>query len=63
MTLWILAFVFAALVMVSGVLRSQAKKTNSCPTCGEQARYMAPYFMCDKCESMVGVRIGEANYF
>jgi hypothetical protein len=65
MTFSILSFLFgaAALIMVGRVLHSQAKKSPRCATCGEQARYMAPYFMCDTCKNMIGVRIGETNYF
>jgi hypothetical protein len=63
MSFWLLVFALLAVLLAGQILRSRAKKSMHCPSCGKPTRYMKPYFMCDTCESMVGVRIAETNYF
>jgi hypothetical protein len=64
MAFWGLTFGFAALVMTVKVLFSlKAAKSTSCQACGTPSRFIKPYFMCDTCKSMIGVRIGDTNYF
>jgi hypothetical protein len=64
MTFWALAFVFVLLLLGGKVLYSlNARKSTRCPDCGAPTRHMEPYYMCDSCENLVGVRIGKTNYF
>jgi hypothetical protein len=62
-------FAISAFVLVAAVMLMKAwfsRKPNQstrCQRCGTPARFMKPYFMCDTCEDMVGVRIGDTNYF
>jgi hypothetical protein len=64
MAFWGLAFGFAAIVMAGKVRFSlKASKLTSCRACGAPSRFMEPYYMCDTCESMIGVRIRDTNHF
>ena len=60
---WVYAFIIAAAVIVTFVQRVRSRDgALSCPTCGVKARLQEPYWMCDGCESFVGVSINGTNF-
>jgi hypothetical protein len=56
-------FLLVALgLMVFALRASRRAGTFSCPTCGADARFHKPYWMCDGCEKLVGVSISGMNF-
>jgi hypothetical protein len=60
---WVGAFIILALAMVVLASRGRGSRASlSCPTCGAKARFQEPYWMCDACQSFVGVSIDGTNF-
>jgi hypothetical protein len=56
-------FLLVTLGLMVFVLRASRRSgTLSCPTCGAEARFHEPYWMCDGCERLVGVSIQGTNF-
>jgi hypothetical protein len=60
---WICGFAIAGAVSWIATKISKARAAAvTCPICCGELRYHKPYFMCDQCERLAGVRIEDRNY-